>query len=321
MDFTVAIRTYNGEQRIGEILERLKAQTQTDDIEWEVVVVDNNSCDRTAAIINTHRETWPSHSQLHYFLETRQGASYARARCIQEAQSDLVGFLDDDNYPADDWVFQAYQFGQNYPQAGAYSGQIHGEYEVTPPPNFQRIANFIPIIERGQKPLCYTSYKYARKKVYPPGAGLVIRKQVWLDTVPQKLVLQGPVGTSLTAKGEDIEALTYIATAGWEIWYNPQMHIYHHIPKSRFERDYLIKFFKGVGLSRHRTRMLNYKSWQKPFFIAAYFVNDFRKLLRHFWTYRDVLDSDVVAAAELQFFKSCLVSPLFIWKKLYLDRD
>ncbi|WP_159790700.1 hormogonium polysaccharide biosynthesis glycosyltransferase HpsE [Sodalinema gerasimenkoae] len=321
MDFTVAIRTYNGEARIGEILERLKAQAQTDEIEWEIVVVDNNSSDQTAAIIQSYQEHWPSHSQLHYFFEPQQGASYARARCIKEAHSELIGFLDDDNYPAEDWVFEAHQFSESYPKAGAYSGQIHGDYEIEPPPNFKRIANFIPIIERGKNPLCYTSYKYARKKVYPPGAGLVIRKQAWLDSVPKKLVLQGPVGTSLNAKGEDIEALSYLAMAGWEIWYNPKMHIYHQIPARRFERDYLIEFFRGVGLSRHRTRMLNYKPWQKPWFTVAYFVNDCRKLLRHAWQYRDVLEDDVVAAAELQFFKSCLVSPLFIWKMLYISRD
>ncbi|NEO28766.1 MAG: hypothetical protein F6K03_18300 [Kamptonema sp. SIO4C4] len=141
-----------------------------------------------------------------------------------------------------------------------------------------------------------------------------------MDNVPQKLVLQGPVGKSLMTKGEDIEALSYIAAAGWEIWYNPKMHIYHYIPKNRFEREYLIKFFKGVGLSRHRTRMLNYKPWQKPLIFPAYFVNDLRKLILHFWKYRDVLETDVVAAAQFQFLQSCLVSPFFIWKKMYLKK-
>ena len=314
VDFTVAIRAYNSEQILPNILDKLRSQVNTEDINWEVIVVDNNSTDNTAKIIREYQDQWNRNFPLKYYLETQQGASYARHRCIHEAQGALVGFLDDDNLPAPDWVAAAYTFGQAYPGAGAYSGQIHGVYEVEPPPNFQCIAAFIPVIERGNRPLCYTSYQYSHKKVLPPGAGLVIRKEAWLDSVTGHLVLRGPVGNSLTAKGEDIEALSYMVRAGWEVWFNPLMHIYHYIPKWRFEREYLIKFFRGIGLSRHRTRMLGYQPWQRPFIFPAYFVNDLRKLVIHFFKYRQVLDTDVVAAAQMQFFLSCLVSPFYIWK-------
>lgn len=315
VDFTVAIRTYNGENRLPGVLERVRSQVGTEGINWDVIVVDNNSTDNTAKVIQGYQSNWPEAYPLKYFFEPEQGASFARRRAIKEAQGTFIGFLDDDNLPTPTWVAAAYSFGQSHPKAGAFSGQIHGEFEVEPPQNFQRIAHFLPVIERGKTPICYNTYKYSHKKVFPPGAGLVIRKQAWIENVPERLVLQGPVGTSLSAKGEDIEALLYITKADWETWYNPEMHIYHQIPKWRFEREYLMKFFRGVGLSRHRTRMLSYDAWQRPLVFPLYMANDLRKIILHFIKYRSELQTDVVAASEMEFFLYSLISPFYIWKK------
>ncbi|HBE17134.1 MAG TPA: hypothetical protein DEG17_08115 [Cyanobacteria bacterium UBA11149] len=51
VDFTVAIRTYNGEKRLPEVLDKLKTQIAVDDISWEIVIIDNNSIDGKAKII------------------------------------------------------------------------------------------------------------------------------------------------------------------------------------------------------------------------------------------------------------------------------
>lgn len=49
VDFTVAIRTYNAEKRLPEVLDRLLVQIKTEGLGWEVLIVDHNSTDRTAA--------------------------------------------------------------------------------------------------------------------------------------------------------------------------------------------------------------------------------------------------------------------------------
>jgi glycosyltransferase involved in cell wall biosynthesis len=41
-NLTIAIPTYNGAKRIPEVLEKLKSQTDIDQITWEVIVIDNN---------------------------------------------------------------------------------------------------------------------------------------------------------------------------------------------------------------------------------------------------------------------------------------
>ncbi|MEH1993647.1 hormogonium polysaccharide biosynthesis glycosyltransferase HpsE [Nostoc sp.] len=312
LDFTVAIPTYNGESRLPELLKRLQNQLHTENLSWEIIVVDNNSTDNTAKVVQIYQKDWRGPYPLKYCFEAKQGAAYARKRAVAEAKGRLIGFLDDDNYPVSNWVSAACTFGEKYPKAGAYGSQIHPDWEVEPPENFQRIAPFLAITERGNLPLLYE----AAKKLLPPSAGLVVRKQAWLESVPDKPILTGRVkGSMLTS--EDLEMLSYIQKAGWEIWYNPEMEISHKIPKFRLQKDYLIPFFRGIGLSRYVTRMVNVKQVYRPVALFAYMVNDVRKITLHLLKYRNLLKTDLVAACEMQLFLSSLVSPFYLWKNGY----
>ncbi|WP_193198346.1 hormogonium polysaccharide biosynthesis glycosyltransferase HpsE [Nostoc sp. MG11] len=316
VDFTIAIPTYNGESRLPELLERLKNQIHTENLTWEIIVVDNNSTDQTAKVVQTFQKNWQCPYPLKYCFEARQGAAYARKRAVEEAKGKLIGFLDDDNYPLLTWVAAAYAFGQKYPKVGAYGSQIHPDWEVEPPQNFQRIAPFLAITERGNLPLLYEP----AKKLLPPSAGLVIRRQAWLESVPDKSILTGRAnGNMLTS--EDLEMLSYIQKAGWEIWYNPEMEIYHKIPSFRLKKDYLIPFFQGIGLSRYVTRMVNIKPIYKPVIYLAYMINDIRKIAFHLIKYQTKLKNDLVAACELQLFISSFISPFYLWKNGYLKTN
>jgi len=316
VDFTVAIPTYNGETRLPELLKRLQKQLYTEDFSWEIIVVDNNSTDNTAKLVQTYQTNWQLPYPLKYFFEPKQGAAYARKRAVKEANGKLIGFLDDDNYPASNWVAKAYAFGQIYSKAGAYASQIHPEWEVKPPENFHRIAPFLAITERGNLPLLYEP----QKRLLPPSAGLVIRRHAWLESVPNETILTGRVTDNMLTS-EDLEMLSYIQKAGWEIWYNPEMEIYHQIPRWRLQREYLIPFFRGIGLSRYVTRMVNVKPWVKPVAFLAYMLNDLRKIILHLLKYRQQVKSDLVANCEMQLFLSSLISPFYLWKHGYLRKD
>jgi glycosyltransferase involved in cell wall biosynthesis len=315
LDFTVAIPTYNGESRLPELLERLQNQLHTENLSWEIIVVDNNSTDNTAKVVQAYQENWQCSYPLKYCFEAKQGAAYARKKAITEAKGRLIGFLDDDNYPISNWVFAAYNFGEKYPKAGAYGSQIHPDWEVEPPENFQRIAPFLAITERGNLPLLYE----ASKKLLPPSAGLVVRKQAWLESIPDKCILTGRVqGNMLTS--EDLEMLSYIQRSGWEIWYNPEMEISHRIPSSRLQKDYLIPFFRGIGLSRYVTRMVNIKQVYRPVALLSYMINDLRKIALHLLKYRTKLKQDLVAACEMELFFSSFISPFYLWKNGYFKK-
>ena len=306
LDFSVAIPTYNGAQRLARVLESLRWQLNTHQLSWEVIVIDNNSTDDTARIVQNYQCQWNSQVPLRYGFESKQGAAYARQKAIQMARSPIVGFLDDDTLPGMNWIISAYRFAQNHPQAGVIASRIRGNFETTPPKNFERIASLLALTERGSRPLLYAP----ENKVIPPSAGMVVRRRAWLDNVPQELVLTGRTSTSMLT-GEDTESILHMQRAGWEIWYNPQMRLQHQIPSSRLTRQYLRKLCCGIGLSRYRTRMLSVASWQRPLMLPLYIANDLRKILRHCCRYRQDVIYDDVAACELTLYAASLISPFF----------
>ena len=309
VDFTVAIPTYNGETRLPEVLDRLRSQSHTENFVWEILVIDNNSTDNTAKVVKDYQSNWIEVFPLKYCFEPRQGLAFARQRAVQEAKGTFVGFLDDDNLPTPTWVWAAYNFGRDRPKVGGYGSRIYGEFEITPPENFERIAPLLAVTDRGANALLYEPHK----KLLPPGAGLVVRRQAWLENVPQQFILHGRIGDSMLA-GEDLEALLHIQQAGWEIWYNPQMCLYHRIPHWRLEKEYLIKLCRGIGLSRHRTRMLSVKPWQRPLAFFAYMLNDIRKILFHSIKYKMAIKDDLIAACQMELLTNSLISPFYIWK-------
>lgn len=310
VNLTVAIPTYNGENRLPQVLDKLKKQVNTEHINWEVIIIDNNSTDGTAKLVKEYQENWLQNVPLKYYFEAEQGISFARQKAMNEAKGELVGFIDDDNPPFANWVNSAYKFAQEHPKSGAFSSRIHGVFETNPPAELKDITFYLALVDRGSEPLMYEP----RKKGLPPGAGLVVRRDVWQKYVPAKLLLIGRTKKRWMPTGQDAEALLYIHRAGWEIWYNPEMEIEHIIPSSRLNEKYLIGLMRIVGLGRFHLRMLMLDWWQRPFAFCAYLINDFRKTVLHFIRYRKVLDSDIAAACEMERLLATLISPFYLWQ-------
>ena len=239
MDFTVAIPTFNGASRFPAVLDRLREQQGLEDIPWEVMVIDNNSTDETKQVVESYQANFPC--PLRYCFEEKQGAGYARKLAIREAKSELVGFLDDDNIPELNWIQTAIEFAEKHPQVGAIGSQIHGDFDIDPPQELKPLLPYFAISEWGDKPFQYD-------RMLPPSAGLVVRRQAWIECVPEKTILNGRTKDNFVT-GEDIEVLAYIQRkGGWELWYNPKMEVNHKILISRFEKAYLVNFFRGIGL-------------------------------------------------------------------------
>ncbi|MDB9314591.1 hormogonium polysaccharide biosynthesis glycosyltransferase HpsE [Spirulina sp. CS-785/01] len=313
IDFTVAIPTYNGASRLPLVLEKLTQQTQIEFLNWEVIVIDNNSTDETGNLIKNYQKQWSFPFALHYYFESQQGLAFARAKAIQKAQGKYVGFLDDDNIPALDWVYQAFQFGENYPRAGAYGGQIHAKFEVPPPENFDKIIGFLAIRERGN-----TSNLYQPEVLsLPTGAGLVVRSKVWKTCLPEKPLLSGRTENSLVC-GSDWEPLLYMYKAGWEIWYNAAMHIDHLIPAQRLEDDYLLSLIHSSCLTFFPLRMLVTPVWKKPLVLVRTILGNLYKAILYRLQYGNKVQEDIIAKCELQIYLS-RISSFFYFLKLKIQ--
>ncbi|WP_414543541.1 hormogonium polysaccharide biosynthesis glycosyltransferase HpsE [Nostoc sp. CCY0012] len=309
LDFTVAIPTYNGLERLPKVLDQLLMQTGLEQITWEIIIIDNNSSDKTFELIRTYQASHNTDFQIKYFLEKKQGIPFARHRAVSEASGEFIAFIDDDNVPATDWVTAAYNFGKEHPEAGAWSGQIHGEYEVKPPQDFKKIQSFLAIREYGSPTHLFDPDNLR----LPPGAGLVVRKQAWCESVPAKPNLRGKL-PGLFVQGDDYEALLYIHKAGWKILYNPAMHINHQIPHWRFERDYLLTLARGCGLCVFQLRLINAKYWEKPIILIKTLLGNLRRVLQHFMKNKNYLSNDITLRFEMQFYLASMMSPFYCLK-------
>lgn len=85
---SVIIPTYNSEKYINEALISVLRQTYTD---FEIIVIDDGSTDRTKEIIENK---FPG---VRYFYISNQGASKARNYGIQRARGEYIAFLDADD--------------------------------------------------------------------------------------------------------------------------------------------------------------------------------------------------------------------------------
>ena len=302
MDVSIGICTYNGADRVPEVLDHLRDQHDLNGIQWEVIVIDNNSSDATKDVIQEYQDNWIDGVPLRYVFEQRQGKSFAMEHAMEEARGTWVAFLDDDNLPAPDWVAEGFRFAQEHPDAGAFGGQVHGLFERTPTSSFGLVQSLFAINERKEE-VCYTENDSITFGA--PGAGLWIRKEAWMQGIPDGgLSKRGTISNKRGEVGEDFEIQWYLYKDDWDIWHNPRMHMHHKIPTSRLNEEYLQGFFKAIGRSRHNIRMLRYPAWQRPLATMAYLVSDTGKLLKLLWKYRSKVWSDpfIIGRARMRIY-------------------
>lgn len=307
-DISIAIPTYNGAQRLPDLLDKLESQIGVNHLRWEILVVDNNSHDNTAKIIHAYQAKWQSNADLVYVFEAQQGAAFARKTAIQKAKSELVGFLDDDNLPAENWVNEAVKFSRQFPQAGAFSGRIDGDFEGPPPEGFEKIKPFLAIRNHGDKVVSFEPEKLR----LPPAASLVVRRQAWIESVPGKPIFAGRLKSRFMLGGEDYEVLLYLHKAGWEILYDPDLQTTHRIPQQRFERSYLLRLARGCGLTTCQLTLINTNPKNKPFVVFRIAIGSFRRLCHHVFKHKSQFKSNLENAFEFEFHLGSMLSPLCV---------
>jgi len=86
---TVVMPAYNHEKFIGAAVESVLAQTMDD---WELVVVDDGSTDRTAEIVRSYKDP-----RLRLLQQTNCGAHHALNRGIDEATAPWIAILNSDD--------------------------------------------------------------------------------------------------------------------------------------------------------------------------------------------------------------------------------
>jgi len=93
-EFSIIIPAYNEERRLPETLERIAAYVHISRRETEILVVDDGSTDRTAAIAESYRDKFPAFQVLSNGMN--RGKGYSVRRGMLEARGCTVLFTDAD---------------------------------------------------------------------------------------------------------------------------------------------------------------------------------------------------------------------------------
>jgi glucosyl-dolichyl phosphate glucuronosyltransferase len=120
MDISVVLSTYNRCEILSRALRHLGSQ-EAPGIEYEVIIVDNNSSDSTRQIAETFTQR---DGRFRYVFEARQGLSYARNTGICFARADSIAFTDDDVEVSTDWIYQIHRALLRHPEAEFIGGRV-----------------------------------------------------------------------------------------------------------------------------------------------------------------------------------------------------
>lgn len=239
MSISVVLCTYNRCESLARALTSAAALVLPDSIQWEVLVVDNNSRDRTREVIENFCRQHPG--RFRYVFESRQGLANARNAGIREAQGEIIAFMDDDVSVDSAWLENLTAKLRTREWAGA-GGRIVPERTFSPPAWLSlngpcNLGGVLALFDLGDK---------AGELDQPPfGANMAFRRETFEKYGGFRVDL-GRVGNNLMS-GEDTEFGRRLLAAGERLWYEPSAVVYHAMQEDRLKKEYFQTWWFAYG--------------------------------------------------------------------------
>ena len=261
IEISVIICTYNRDKFIYRTLEHIACNGFPTD-SYEIILIDNNSTDQTAAECQRFSDRFPD-LNFHYFTETQQGLSFARNRGIREAQGDILLFLDDDAFMQKDYLLRLSGYLRNYPDAAAFGGKITPLYESGKIPEWMSkwTYSWVSAINKG------TNVCLFEGNSYPIGANMGFRRA---SIPPEGFNTALGRNKGNLMGGEEKDIFNRMKARNARIYYFPDTEVLHVIPEKRTTREYIKQMALGIGKSeRIRTLSVSLFAFYKRLFAEA----------------------------------------------------
>jgi hypothetical protein len=212
MKLSIIIASYNHAQSLHKFLQELSNQVVPEGVQWEVVVVDNNSTDATKELIAGFVEENPQ--RFKHLHENRQGKSHALNTGVRAATGDILVFTDDDCIPDPYWVAAIAREFASDSSLGILGGRVELFDKQDRPVTIRNFPERTVISSRDQLFL------------FLIGANMSIRRTV-LGVVGEFDPFLGP-GSRIGAVMEDLDLLYRAFREKFKIIYSPDVLVYHN---------------------------------------------------------------------------------------------
>lgn len=244
---TLVIPTFNRAASLVRALESVARQRLNPAL-WECLIIDNASTDHTAEVVARFAVAHPS-LHLRLVREEQQGVAYARNRALQEATTELICSIDDDERINEGFLEAYLRFFDAHPEATVAGGRIIAEYEQERPRWMSRWTER-PIAN----PMDYgDAVRPFPRNALPGGGNMGFRRSAALQFGFATEL--GRTGGKLIG-GEENDFLLRLREAGHTLWYLPDAVMWHIIPPEKCTDDYLRRLAYDIGISQRRRAVL-----------------------------------------------------------------
>ncbi len=222
-DISIVISTYNRAAVLEPALRAVLADQRTGDATYEVIVVDNNSADRTRDVLRAFAREY---AHLRWLFEPRQGVSHGRNAGILAAAAPIIAFTDDDIRAAPDWVATIKTLFDEHPGIECLGGAVLPIWSCAPPRWLDR---------RHWGPLSVTDYGPRSFEIN------AARPRCLLTS---NMAVRAPVFARIGMfsprfpRGQDHEFQVRYWTEGGSALYSPRLVVHTEVPPARMTKAY-----------------------------------------------------------------------------------
>jgi glucosyl-dolichyl phosphate glucuronosyltransferase len=240
MIITAVVCTYNRCQSVAKTLDSLAASRLPETVDWEVLVVDNNSSDQTREVVEGFCSRY--RNRFRYVFEPQPGKSYALNTGIREARGDVLAFLDDDVIVESTWL-------QNLTMplgewAGAGGRTLMAGTFSRPPWFFEQPPDDLRGVLAAVFDMGAVACDLDRA---PYGANMAFRKDMFEKYGLFRTDLGPSPNREIPRPNEDTEFGRRLMAAGERLRYEPSAIAYHPVQEDRLQRSYFLKWYFDYG--------------------------------------------------------------------------
>jgi glycosyltransferase involved in cell wall biosynthesis len=242
---SVVVCTYNRCDSLADTLASLRDLIVPDGLQWEIVVVDNNSKDRTRQVVEQFAAVSPTKTS--YLFEPTQGLSYARNRAVNEAAGELIVFTDDDVLVDPGWLRATLA---TFAATGAdcVGGKVLPRWLGQRPRWLgNSLLNVLAMLDYGDE-LVELGQGGDDRCLY--GANLAFKRDrlIELGAFNPELGRRGNFGA-----GEDKEIQERLRASGGKVIYEPRSVVNHKVDPTRLSKGYFRHWYYSAGKDRALT--------------------------------------------------------------------
>jgi glycosyltransferase involved in cell wall biosynthesis len=300
------ICTHNRDHYLGAAIDSLLAQDFAG--EWEVVVVDNNSSDRTREVV----EQRLGDRRLQYVFEPTIGLSVARNTGARVASAEILAYLDDDAVASPCWLQVLYTAYQDNPQLAIAGGKV----TLIWPPNMSAPSWLSPNLAGN-----LGAYDLGDKIIYIQQPGLTPRglnyslRRSFLTEIGGFDPHLGRVGKNLLSN-EELQMTALALQRGWQVAYLPQALVAHNVASERLKPSWFLNRGWWQGISEcYREQVAGEADISQLLRGGERFLRGLYKALQYFTDPAVRFDNFVYAYGQIGYLNAAIKGLLSIKQK------